>query len=148
MENKIIRNYEVTPANTHDSQMFEEIVLVPAPEIIRESATSEEYLDKVYADSAYYSEQLRLFMASKGLESKVCSKGARNKELNEEENKENRERSKIRSRVEHVFAAMYQKAHDRVLRGIGIVRVETKIGLSNLSYNMTRYCYLFATKGL
>ena len=28
-EHKIIRNYEVTPANTHDSQIFEEIVLLP-----------------------------------------------------------------------------------------------------------------------
>jgi IS5 family transposase len=150
VENKIIRNYEVTPANTHDSQVFEEIVSVPAavPEIIVESASTPAKLDKVYADSAYYSEQLRLFMASKGLESKVCSKGVRNKELNEEEKKQNRDRSKIRCRVEHIFAAMYQKAHDRVLRGIGIVRAKTKIGLRNLAYNMTRYCYLSEAKGL
>ena len=150
VEHKIIRDYEVTPANTHDSQVFEEIVTVPepTPEIIGESAASPVCLDKVYADSAYYSEQLRLFMASKGIESNVCSKGFRNKELSEEEKKQNRERSKIRCRVEHVFAAMYQQAHDRVLRGIGIVRAKAKIGLRNLAYNMTRYCYLAETKGL
>jgi len=156
VEHKIIRDYEVTPANTHDSQVFEEIVSVtepkpkpePEPELTYESAIPAVPPTKVYADSAYYSEQIRLFMASNGLESKICSKGVRNKELSDEEKKQNRERSKIRCRVEHVFGAMYQKAHDRVLRGIGLVRAKTKIGLRNLSYNMTRYCYLAKTKGI
>ena len=147
-EYKLIRDYEVTAANTHDSQVFEEIVSAPAPEIADESAESTLQTNKVYADSAYYSEQIRQFLSSNGLESKICSKGFRNKELSEEEKKQNRERSKIRCRVEHVFGAMYQKAHDRVLRGIGLVRAKTKIGLRNLSYNMTRYSYLAKTKGL
>jgi IS5 family transposase len=142
-EHIIIRDYEVTPANTHDSQVFEEIVSLPEPEIVPMAQTS-----KVYADSAYYSEQIRLFMASNGLESKICSKGVRNKELSDEEKKRNRERSKTRCRVEHVFAAMYQSAHDQVLRGIGLVRAKTKIGLRNLSYNMTRYRYLVGAKVL
>ena len=140
VEHKIIRDYEVTPANTHDSQMIEEIV--------GKNAVPTEQPDKVYGDSAYYSDPIRQSLASKGLKSNICSKGARNKELSEEEKKQNRERSKIRCRVEHVFAAMYQQAHDRVLRGIGIVRAKTKIGLRNLSYNMMRYRYLAGTKGL
>jgi IS5 family transposase len=145
-EHKIIRDYEVTPANTHDSQVFEEIVSVPEPKPGENTASSEQK-NEVYADSAYYSEQIRQYLASQGMESKICSKGVRNKELSEEEKKQNRERSKTRSRIEHVFGAMYQKAHDRVLRGIGIVRIKTQIGLRNLAYNMTRYCYLAEAKG-
>jgi IS5 family transposase len=146
-EYKIIREYEVTPANTHDSQLFEEIVSVPEKGT-DESGEEEKVAPEVYADSAYFSEQIKLFLASRGMESRICSKGARNKKLSEEEKARNRERSKIRCRVEHIFGAMYQKAHDRVLRGIGIVRAKVKIGLRNLSYNMTRYCYLSEAKGL
>ena len=147
-KHKIIRDYEVTPANTHDSQVIDEIVSVAELEIVGENATSTEHTNEVYGDSAYNSEQIREKLASNGLEPKICSKRVRNKELSEEEKKQNRERSKIRCRVEHVFAAMYQHAHDRVLRGIGIMRAKTKIGFRNLSYNMTRYCYLAGAKGL
>ena len=144
---KIIRDYEVTPANTHDSQVFEEIVSEPEAKT-GENAASAEQENEVYADSAYYSEQIRLYLSSHGMESKICSKGVRNKGLSEEEKKQNRERSKTRCRIEHVFGAMYQKAHDRVLRGIGLVRIKTQIGLRNLGYNMTRYCYLAGAKGI
>jgi IS5 family transposase len=135
-EYKIIRNYEVTPANTHDSQIFDEIVTSTPPPCA------------VYADSAYYSEQIRQFLVVNGLVSKICSKGFRNKALNDDEKAQNRGRSKTRCRVEHIFGAMYQKAHDQVLRGIGLVRAKAQIGLRNLAYNMTRYCYLAGTKGL
>jgi IS5 family transposase len=144
VEHKIIRDYEVTSANTHDSQVFEEIVLQPA-HISEESSLNRE---AVYADSAYYSEQINDFLETEGMESKICSKGHRNKPLNEEEKAKNREYSKTRCRVEHIFGAMYQKAHDRVMRAIGLVRAKAKIGLRNLAYNMTRYCYLAGAKGL
>ena len=117
------------------------------PEIGVEGACSSDAL-KVYADSAYYSEQIRLYLTSIGLEGNICSKGTRNKALNEEEKKQNREYSKTRCRVEHIFGAMYQKAHDQVLRVIGFVRARAQIGLRNLAYNMTRYCYLARAKGL
>jgi IS5 family transposase len=146
-EYKIIREYEVTPANIHDSQVFEDIVSVVENET-DERIETEKANPEVYADSAYHSEQIRIFLSNNGLESKICSKGARNKELSEEEKSQNRERSKTRCRVEHIFGAMYQKAHDQVLRGVGLVRAKAKIGLRNLAYNMTRYCYLAVSKGL
>jgi IS5 family transposase len=87
-------------------------------------------------------------MTANGLESRICSKGVRNKSLTEKEKLDNREHSKTRCRVEHVFGSMYQKAHDRVMRGIGLIRAKAKIGLRNLAYNMTRYGYLVeAAKG-
>ena len=146
---KIIRDYEVTPANTHDSQVIEEIVSVPEPEKpTEESEDLEVAKPAVFADSAYYSEPIRTFLSKSGLEPKICSKGYRNKELSEEEKALNREKSRIRCRVEHIFGAMYQKAHDQVIRGIGLVRAKARIGLRNLVYNMTRYGYLVGAKGV
>jgi IS5 family transposase len=143
-EHKIIRNYEITPANTHDSQIIEEIVLLPPPDS-EENPSAPEVL---YADSAYYSEQINDFLAANSIDSKICSKSYRNKPLNEEEKAKNKEHSKTRCRVEHIFGAMYQKAHDCVMRVIGLVRAKAKIGLRNLAYNVTRYCYLAGAKGL
>jgi len=146
-EYKMIRDYEVTPANTHDSQVIEDIVSVPEKPT-EESVDMEKAKPEVYADSAYYSEPIRTFLSNNGLTPKICIKRFRNKELSEEEKGLNRENSKIRCRVEHIFGAMYQKAHDQVMRGIGLVRAKTRIGLRNLAYNMTRYEYLAIAKGL
>jgi IS5 family transposase len=149
-EHKIIRDYEVTPANTHDSQVFEDIVFVPKEETgkTEEREEADESAHEVYADSAYHSKSIRNFLESNGLEPRICSKRVRNKELSEEEKAQNRECSRTRCRVEHIFGAMYQKAHDQVMRGIGLVRAKAKIGLRNLAYNMTRYGYLAGAKGV
>ena len=94
---------------------------------------------EVYTDSAYHSQPIRTFLSNNVLNPKICSKRVSNKELSEEEKALNRENSKIRCRGEHIFGAMYQKANDQVMRGIGLVRAETRIGLRNLAYNMARY---------
>ena len=62
--------------------------------------------------------------------------------LTESQKESNREKSKIRSRVEHIFGVQSQRAGSLLLRGIGIVRAKTKIGLRNLSYNLSRYALL------
>jgi len=145
---KIIRDYEVTPANTHDSRVIEEIVSVPQKPAVKESEHVEKAKPEVYADSAYYSGPIRTFLSSIGLKPRICSKKVRNKELDEDDKALNRDASKIRSRVEHIFGAMYQKAHDQVIRGIGLLRAKARIGFRNLAYNMTRYAYLAGAKGL
>ena len=123
--------------------MFEAIVILPMK--ISEDDPIEN--EAVYADSAYCSEQIRLFLEAGGIASNICIKGYRNNPLLEEEKAKNRERSKTRCRVEHIFGAMYQKAHDRVMRSIGFLRAQAVIGLRNLAYNMTRYGYLSGAKG-
>jgi IS5 family transposase len=145
-EYKIIRHYEVTPANVHDSQVFEEIVEIPEPTGECAEGGSEEK-PKVYADSAYSSEKIKLYLDENGMEGKICAKGTRGKALSEEEKAKNREKSRIRCRVEHVFGSMWQKVRDRVMRCIGMARAKTKIGLRNLAYNMTRYSYLWGIQG-
>jgi transposase, IS5 family len=53
----------------------------------------------------------------------------------------NTSRARVRSRVEHVFAA--QKCRlGLVIRSIGVVRARMKIGLANLTYNLTRLAWL------
>ena len=148
VEHKIIREYEVTAANVHDSQVFEKIVGSPdsdsAEQWAKEGSTER---PKVYADSAYSSEKIMTYLDEKGMEARICSKGSRGKALNEEEKEKNREKSRIRCRVEHVFGSMYQKARDQIMRSIGMVRAKTQIGLRNLVYNMTRYSYLWSIEG-
>jgi IS5 family transposase len=148
VEHKMIREYEVTPANVHDSQVFEKILGNPKAESAGQSAEGESAgRPKVYADRAYSSEKIIRCVEEKGMEARICSKGSRCKVLNEEEKAKNREKSRIRCRVEHVFGSMYQKARDHIMRSIGIARAKTQIGLRNLAYNMTRYSYLWSIEG-
>jgi IS5 family transposase len=146
-EHKIIRDYEVTPANVHDSQVFEKIVEIPAPALTLEGPEERAEGEsaekpKAYADSAYHSEKILSYLDENGMEARICEKGTRGKILSEEKKAKNREKSRTRCRVEHIFGSMYQKARDHVMRCIGMARANTQIGLRNLAYNMTRYSYL------
>jgi IS5 family transposase len=150
---KIIRDYDVSPANVHDSQKFEEIVIVggnmaePFDETkIAETEDTPKNNPKVYADKAYDSENIDKFLNRAHLEPQICRKAKRGAPLSESQQEENRKRSSIRVRVEHVFGAMYQKAHDLTIRTIGLPRAAAKIGLRNIAYNMTRFCYLTRAK--
>jgi IS5 family transposase len=149
--NKIIRNYDVSPANTHDSRKFEEIVTVAGgmekPSCATETSRTED-TPKVYADKAYDSAKIDEFLNSAGLEAQICRKAKRGTALSENRKEENRKRSRIRARVEHVFGAMYQKARDLTIRTIGMSRAAAKIGLRNLSYNMMRFCCLSRAKAV
>jgi IS5 family transposase len=148
-DSKIIRDYEVSPANVHDSQKLEEIVIVGGekaePSGVTESAESED-TPKVYADKAYDSKKIDKFLSRAGFEPQICRKAKRGASLSESQKEENRKRSKIRARVEHVFGAMHQKAHDLTIRTIGLSRASAKIGLRNIAYNMMRFCYLTRAK--
>ena len=54
----------------------------------------------------------------------------------------NRKKSKIRARVEHAFGYQANSMKSGFLRVIGIARATTKIALTNLVYNIMRFCYL------
>jgi IS5 family transposase len=149
--NKIIRNYKASPANVHDSQKLEEIVIVDGwkAEFSGEAQDSESRdTPKVYADKAYDSEKIDKFLSDAGIESHVCRKSKRGLSQLESQKEDNRKRSKIRARVEHTFGAMYQKAHDLTIRTIGLSRAAAKIGLRNITYNMMRFCYLSQAKAV
>ena len=130
---KFIRQYEVTPASTHDSRVYEPL--------ITENTDPEEY-----ADSAYRSEERIAKREALGKVPHFQEKGTRGHPLTEEQKQANRERSKVRSRVEHVFGAKKQRAGNLILRTIGIARARVKLGLRNLAYNLERYAMLMLRK--
>ncbi len=132
-EHKIIRDYNVTTASMHDSQVFDEL-LGPA-----------ESNPDVYADSAYRSKEAEKRLKQGNDQSHVHERAYRNTPLTDDQKEANRKRSQTRVRVEHVFGSQFQLAGDLLIRTIGIVRAKTKIGLRNLSYNLNRYSLLSST---
>lgn len=127
VEHKFVREYTVTSANVHDSNVFEELL---DPNNSRKD---------VWADSAYRSQDVIDRLKKNGYREHIQRKGSRNRKLSKWEQQGNRTRSKIRSRVEHIFGIQAQRAGNTILRGIGIIRAGAKIGLRNLAYNLDRY---------
>ena len=130
VKHKLIRDYEVTPALVHDSQVFESL--------LDEDNSSRD----VWADSAYRSEEKLRELKKRKYREHLQRKGCRHKKLTEREVQGNRTRSRIRSRVEHVFGVQAKRAGRLIVRAIGLVRVKAKVGLRNLAYNLDRYCVL------
>ena len=129
VKHKLVRAFEVTPAQVHDHQVFE-VLLTP-------NAHAE-----VYADSAYHSAEHEALLRGRGLRPRLQRKAVRHRGLTERERRGNRARATVRARVEHVFGTLRQRLGDTVIRTIGLVRAKTKIGLRLLAYNMSRFAYL------
>ena len=126
-ESKIITDFEVTPANVHDSQEFCELIDETDP--------------MAAADSAYSSKEIRekLLRRNPEIELLICEKGTRNHPLTDEQKARNREISRIRARVEHVFGRMHGSMGGIVVRCIGLTRVRYSVCLKNLAYNILQY---------
>lgn len=133
VEHKLIRNYEVTPASVHDSNVFEQL--------LDENNSSRD----VWADSAYGSFEKRQALYEQGFRGHIQRKGYRYKKLNQRQIQGNYNQAKIRSRVEHIFGVQAMRAGNLLIRTIGLVRAKAKIGLRNLAYNIDRYCLLAET---
>lgn len=128
-KSKIIRDYKVTPASVHDSQVFEELL---------EAVESGE---QVLADSAYSSKELEKNAEQDGYIPLICKKGKSNNPLTKEEKLWNRVISKVRCRVEHVFGDIKSFAGNKI-RTIGIRRARVQVFIGNFLYNIRRYSYL------
>ena len=124
-ENKLIREYEVTSAEVHDSKVF--------IELLTENSSAD-----VWADSAYRSEASSVELYASGYRNNVHKKGRRNKPLAVKQQQMNTKKSKTRVRVEHVFGFMENEQGGLFIRTIGQVRSTAKIGLMNLAYHMRR----------
>lgn len=128
-EHKLIREYEVTSAEVHDSQVFFQIL-------------AENSSRDVWADSAYRSEENDLLLQADNYRNHIHVKGKRGKPLTEKQQRSNRKKSQIRARVEHIFGSIENEQGGLFVRTIGIARAKTKIGLMNLTYNMRRFATL------
>lgn len=129
VKHKIIRSYEVTSAEIHDSNCLMDLL---------ESEMKNNNEKKVWADNAYYSEAREKQLKEKGFESRMILRNYHHP-IGSDRDRENRRRSKIRKRVEHIFGFMVNSMGGKAIRGIGIVRAKAKIGLKNLTYNLCRY---------
>jgi transposase, IS5 family len=127
---KLIRSYKVTDASVHDSQVF--------TALIDPHNTNAD----VYADSAYRSATFEAELKEAGYRSKVHFKAHRNKPLTQQQIKANYSRSKTRVRVEHIFGYQANSMKAGCIKTINITRACTKIGMTNLAYNMQRLIQL------
>lgn len=118
-EHKLVRDFEVTAANVHDSQVFDEVI---DPDNVD---------PEVWADSAYRSEATEARLEAAGYLSHIHEKGQAGQPLSEAQNRDNRERSKVRSRVEHVFGFQENSMGGKLVRTIGLARARIKIALMN-----------------
>jgi transposase, IS5 family len=123
---KLIVNYAVTDASVHDSQ--------PLENLLNEKDEGQE----LYADSAYTGDNQEKVIAKKKMKNKVHEKGYRGKPLTEKQKGNNTEKSKTRVRVEHIFGFVENSMNGSIVRTIGRVRAEAKIGMMNLIYNIFR----------
>lgn len=130
---KVITDYSVSSAAPHDSTELENII--------------DETDNILYADSAYRSAKIEKMLEEKNITSHVHEKGYRNNPLDEQQKMTNSMKSKIRARVEHIFGFMTNSMNDALhMRSIGIERIESAIGLMNLTYNLFRYEQLIRLK--
>ena len=132
-DDKLIRDYRVSDASVHDSQKLDDL--------LNKANTSND----VYADSAYRSAETERHLKARGFRSRIHKRGRRNRPLTEAEAAANTTKSKGRARIEHVFGAQENAPGGRLMRTIGIVRAEVKIGLQNLVYNIRRLVILERT---
>ena len=126
---KRLHSYAVTDAAVHDSQVFEAL--------LDQTVDEDGHKRALYADSAYRSQEKEAKLAADKITSRICEKGARNHPLTEEQKASNKEKSKVRARVEHVFGAQAQMG-GHIVRTIGRLAAQVKIGMMNLVYNMVR----------
>jgi IS5 family transposase len=133
---KLIRDYDVTGAATHDS--------VPYTDLMPEEPLFEG--QGAYADSAYIGAKIDTKLRERGYDPKICEKGFRNKPLTEEQKASNRVKSKVRCRIEHVFGEQKMRMKDETLRTIGLARAKFWIGMRNLMSNMSRLVSLMCVK--
>ena len=134
---KLITNWDVSPANVHDSRVFCEL-LSPSPGGD----------PQVFADSAYRSADAIAGLRERGYKPRINFKGRRGKPLTPRQKALNHCYSRVRCRVEHVFGAIRNSTNTRYMNCIGIKRSRVWIGLVNLCYNMKRFEYLERAEAL
>lgn len=123
---KLIKDYAVTDASVHDSQVL--------GDLLDETDRGEE----VYADSAYTGKAAEEIYQAKEVVNRVNEKGYKNKPLTEKQKTTNREKSKVRARVEHIFGFVENSMNGSFIRTVGLARAKAKIGMMNIVYNICR----------
>lgn len=129
VKHKIIRDFVCTDASVHDSQVLYDI-LVDMPN------------KRVFADGAYRSQEMEEQLYASGFVSRIHERAYTHQPLTDEQIASNKIKSKIRVRVEHVFGHIKTNLNGDFVRTIGKARAMAKVTLTNLVYNINRFCFL------
>lgn len=127
---KLIRRYSGTNAAVHDRQVL--------AEILRPKSAGCD----VWADAAYRSHEIEAQLKRRQLRSRIQHKGYRDKPLTARQKESNRGRAHIRACVEHVFGHQVTAMRGKLIRTIGRVRAQAKMGLKNLTSTFQRVLVL------
>lgn len=130
LDSKLITEFTATAASEHDSLELKSLI------------NKKDKDKKLYADSAYRSQEIEKLLKEKGIISMIHEKGFRNKPLTAKQKLSNRRKSRKRAKVEHVFGFIENSMHGSIMRCIGKIRGHTVIGLMNLTYNLFRCAQL------
>jgi transposase, IS5 family len=95
----------------------------------------------VWADTAYRSAANLELLARRGRIGHLQRKKPRGRPMPRHVARGNARRGRVRAAVEHVFAAQKRRL-GLIIRTVGIARAKAKIGLANLTYNLTRFAWL------
>lgn len=118
-KSKLIKNYEVTTASVHDSN-----VLAPLCDANEAFFDDSAYVGKSVPESCRHHTVRRAF---------------RNNPLTETDKVINCHITKVRCRVEHVFGFIETSMKGSTCRAIGKTRAKTNVTLTNLLYNICRF---------
>lgn len=130
VEHGLIREYVITDAAVHDSQVLGQLL------------DEDNDGNAIWADSAYRSEAIEAALEWMGFESQIHERAYRSAPLSDQQKQANRTKSKTRAKVEHVFGRWVMQMGGKLVRSIGIVQARTQLGLKNLTYNLVRYTFL------
>jgi IS5 family transposase len=129
-ESAIIIDYAVSHAAMHDSQAFDELI------------GADNMGEALFADSAYKSARVDEQLEELDIPNYIHEKAVRGRPLHALQIEINRLKSMVRCRVEHIFGCVENSMGGPQLEYIGLDRIRTGIGLSNLAYNLKRYAQL------
>ena len=130
---KLITKFTSSSASLHDSQALEEIV--------------DQQDKRLFADSAYRSDKIESYLWLKKCKSFVHEKAYRSRPLTYAQERANSIKSKVRVKVEHIFGYMTNSMNNGLnLKAIGKQRIDSLIGILNLTYNLFRYEQLVRLK--
>ena len=125
-----IRRVEVTPANTHDSKLFETVI----PKNSR----------AVFADKAYAKAERKRHLREQGIYCGILDKSSRNRSLGLRQNRRNRRKSAVRQAVERLFGTL-KRCYGLVrMRYFSLERNRAHLKVVALAFNIRKLCYLRA----
>ena len=123
-QTKVIHSTEFTPANVHDSDMFDQLL------------TGKEQV--VIADKGYANKKRKRRLRDAGVFCGILDKGYRNRLLSSKQQRRNMNLSHIRSAVERPFAFAKQILHYDRCRYYSLSRNRFQFNMVALIYNLRR----------